>query len=274
VWEGVGIISFDDGAEYRGFIKNQVFNGKGRLRHQNGDVYQGEWKDGKAHGRGVFIQSQIKQLYEGEWREDEMHGQGVEVWEGGKMRYSGDFRFGKKTGQGVFEFEGHRYEGEFLDGQFHGLGKYTNPDKKRVLEGRFEENEMVEGRMFFEDGSYYEGELLKDEMHGKGVIYLASGLVFVGSFKHDKKHGTCMLYDLQNSSKQQEDWANGTRTNFIKTLATQDEIQRHIRNPTFFNSRSPSKVVSKQVSPQGSAKPAQRVLAAVGASRKMKMVVQ
>ena len=27
--------------------KNAQFNGKGRMTHANGDIYQGEWKDGK-----------------------------------------------------------------------------------------------------------------------------------------------------------------------------------------------------------------------------------
>jgi hypothetical protein len=35
--------------------KNGLFNGKGRMTHSNGDIYQGDWKDGKAYGKGVFI---------------------------------------------------------------------------------------------------------------------------------------------------------------------------------------------------------------------------
>jgi len=30
-------------------------NGKGRLIHADGDVYEGNWLNDKAHGRGVYI---------------------------------------------------------------------------------------------------------------------------------------------------------------------------------------------------------------------------
>ena len=50
VWEGIGIIQFPDGSTYQGMTKNAQFNGKGRMTHANGDIYQGEWKDGKANG--------------------------------------------------------------------------------------------------------------------------------------------------------------------------------------------------------------------------------
>ena len=55
MWEGIGIVTYTDGAEYLGFTKNKKFNGRGRLTHQNGDIYQGDWKEGKAHGLGVFV---------------------------------------------------------------------------------------------------------------------------------------------------------------------------------------------------------------------------
>jgi hypothetical protein len=43
-----------DGSLYQGFILNRQFNGKGRLTSSNGDIYQGNWKDGKIVGKGVF----------------------------------------------------------------------------------------------------------------------------------------------------------------------------------------------------------------------------
>ena len=40
---------------YAGHVKDKNMNGKGRMIYANGDIYQGEWKDGKAHGKGVFV---------------------------------------------------------------------------------------------------------------------------------------------------------------------------------------------------------------------------
>ena len=47
-FEGMGTMKFKDGSKYQGMSHNQLFNGKGRMTHANGDIYQGEWKDGKA----------------------------------------------------------------------------------------------------------------------------------------------------------------------------------------------------------------------------------
>ena len=39
VWEGLGTINFADGSVYQGQTKNGLFNGKGRMKHSNGDIY-------------------------------------------------------------------------------------------------------------------------------------------------------------------------------------------------------------------------------------------
>lgn len=95
--------------------KNQQFNGKGRMTHANGDIYQGEWVDGKANGMGVFVDTNGS-MYEGMWQDDQQHGYGTESWNYNKIKFTGEFIEGKKTGKGRFEFEGGYYEGDFVDG--------------------------------------------------------------------------------------------------------------------------------------------------------------
>ena len=85
------------------------------MTHANGDIFQGEWKDGKANGNGVFVDTSGS-MYDGEWQDDQQHGEGTESWNFSKIRFIGTFMFGKKTGKGRFEFEGGFYEGDFLDG--------------------------------------------------------------------------------------------------------------------------------------------------------------
>lgn len=45
---------------------NGEFHGKGQMTHANGDIYQGEWKDGKAEGTGIFYDKKGS-MYNGEW---------------------------------------------------------------------------------------------------------------------------------------------------------------------------------------------------------------
>ena len=45
-----GVIKFPDGSTYAGQTSNKQFNGKGRMTHANGDIYHGEWLNGRANG--------------------------------------------------------------------------------------------------------------------------------------------------------------------------------------------------------------------------------
>ena len=53
-------------------------NGGGKLLLENGDTYEGEWKDDQASGFGCLTTS--TKTYLGEWLNDVYHGQGVETW--------------------------------------------------------------------------------------------------------------------------------------------------------------------------------------------------
>jgi hypothetical protein len=44
-------------------------NGMGRLIHADGDVYEGEWKEDKAHGKGKYIHMDGAE-YDGDWIDD------------------------------------------------------------------------------------------------------------------------------------------------------------------------------------------------------------
>jgi hypothetical protein len=44
---GLGEIKFDNGDLYQGQTKDGLLHGRGRLTFSNGSIYQGEFKDGK-----------------------------------------------------------------------------------------------------------------------------------------------------------------------------------------------------------------------------------
>ena len=68
--------------------KKDKANGRGRMTHANGDLYEGYWKDDKANGFGFFIDTNNAR-YEGDWVDDIQHGQGIETWDNGGARYCG-----------------------------------------------------------------------------------------------------------------------------------------------------------------------------------------
>ena len=74
------------------------------MTHNNGDVYEGSWKDDKANGYGFFLDINSAK-YEGYWVDDQQHGEGVESWGelgGAQANYVGTFFKGKKNGKGRF----------------------------------------------------------------------------------------------------------------------------------------------------------------------------
>ena len=96
-------------------------SGEGRFEFACGDVYEGEWADGRYHGRGKYWSpSGAGDEYEGEWRADRPHGHGRYLW-----RSSGEV-----------------YEGEWHDGMRDGKGKVILADGT-VLEGHFECGEIT-----------------------------------------------------------------------------------------------------------------------------------
>lgn len=50
-------------------FKHGRANGRGRMTHANGDVYEGNWIDDKANGYGIFIDTNFAK-YEGNWVDD------------------------------------------------------------------------------------------------------------------------------------------------------------------------------------------------------------
>lgn len=139
-----------------GFNKNGQFHGKGTLIFEvntwgSTQFYEGEWKDGKKHGYGLY-KYYDGTIYEGEWKDGQHHGQGkinyggagdwgyIGGWKDGKKHgqgtyddvgcstYTGEWKDGKKHGYGVetLHYTGERYEGEFINGKITGSGKITD----------------------------------------------------------------------------------------------------------------------------------------------------
>ena len=59
------------------------FNGDGTYYYNNGDIYVGEWKNGKKYGKGVFSWKS-GDIYEGNWVEGKRSGIGLMIMQNGE----------------------------------------------------------------------------------------------------------------------------------------------------------------------------------------------
>ena len=63
-------IIFEDDSFYEGDMKDDVFDGKGKLYINNGDKYEGELKNNLREGKGICYYNNGDK-YEGIWNNDE-----------------------------------------------------------------------------------------------------------------------------------------------------------------------------------------------------------
>ena len=180
--------TYKNGDVYEGDLKNGAKDGEGKMTYKNGDVYEGEWKDDERHGNGKIIYG-IGGQYNGDWFMDVRHGKGELIFNNGKAIYNGEWNDDKQNGKGKFKMsDGSTYEGDFKDGMMHGQGKkiYSNGC---VYIGDYK-NHTVEGKGVFScpNGEVYEGDYKQGKRHGQGKMTYSNGEVYEGVWKDDKPY--------------------------------------------------------------------------------------
>ncbi|KAF0699416.1 Aste57867_10024 [Aphanomyces stellatus] len=172
----------------------------GKLRFANGDMYDGEWVDGKRQGRGTFVYADGSR-FTGEMVENLFHGFGSLVvadkqhpftgeWIKGST-YEGYFVHGKKHGKGLIVYgEGGSYDGEFQDNVFSGRGIrcYKNGDR---YDGEWRHGEWWgTGEWRGVDGASYTGEFQSGRFHHSGAHVFAHNLgTYDGAYRSGLQHG-------------------------------------------------------------------------------------
>jgi len=85
-------------------------------KYDHGDRYEGELKDGKRNGRGIYIYPDGSR-YTGEWRNGQKHGWGIYKWTNGNQ-YEGEWANGDRHGSGTLVFaDGGIYRGTWVNGK-------------------------------------------------------------------------------------------------------------------------------------------------------------
>lgn len=187
--EGQGTFEYrgddDDGRLlYDGAWVNKKAEGFGVMRWQNGDRYEGEWKDGMRHGQGSYSCKSTGGKYEGLYEKDQKSGKGKYTYSNGDW-YEGDWLEGLREGDGVYtwmeskEKKEERYEGNWEKGVKCGTGSFTY-ENGDVFTGPYKENNRQgKGQLVKTDGeirdeTYREGKLInfnvtkeKDGKEGK-----------------------------------------------------------------------------------------------------------
>ena len=168
---------------YEGIMLNEKREIKGTMTYINGAKYEGQWRNDKKNGKGIFTSSHyyncknsIGMKYEGEFREDKFEGYGVTNYTNGD-RYEGEWKNNKQYGKGVVTyFDGSKYDGEWKNGKFEGIGIF-----------------------YLKNGEKYEGRFHNNKYNGYGKYYYNNGDYLEGIFKNDYPRGNCLLHKNDGS---------------------------------------------------------------------------
>lgn len=181
--EGTGTLEYPGNDEflrqfYEGDFVNKKAHGKGMMRWNQGDKYEGDWQEGLRHGEGTYFSKANGFKYEGQYAKDKKHGKGKYTYPNGDI-YQGLWNEGVRHGKGVYKYkeDGGVYEGQWENGIKQGNGVYTFGSGD-VFTGTYDNNvRHGEGKLVKADGeerteNWKEGKLInfnitKEKRKGK-----------------------------------------------------------------------------------------------------------
>lgn len=213
---------------YKGYVRDGHPDGLGYMKYNNGDEYQGTWKQGKYHNIGLLCQGQDSIL--GLWEEGKLVGDALcrtndFIYEGGFVDniptgvgllvsadgsfYSGSWMDGKRNGIGdMFFANGDTYSGDWEDNEFHGVGKFTYTRYFSSYEGGWK-NGLQDGYGYYRSPSFaYRGEWEKGWMDGEGILVFKNGDRYEGTI-HENKIDGIGTYEYTNGNRYEGEFVSG-----------------------------------------------------------------
>jgi len=185
---------YDNGDTYEGEWRDGNRDGKGRYVSVSGWYYEGGWKENKKHGQGKYVRKDGN-VYEGEWLDGKRNGEGKYTCANDYV-YQGQWKDDKRNGPGkIVREDGSSYEGGWKDDKMHGQGKYIFDDMECFYEGQYKNGKKHGvGKYANENGIVYEGEYKNGKKDGQGIHTSPNGSIYEGKYLEGKKHGKGIIY--------------------------------------------------------------------------------
>jgi hypothetical protein len=185
---GYGEMAWENGQRYEGYFKNGLREGYGYMRYSTGNIYIGEWEENTQHGHGMlsFHEHPTQKKFVGEWKRNVREGYGT------LYQSDGTFKVGFwRKNQFVAEAE----KEQCLEGNCeNGWGTYAYNDYSLYI-GEFKDKKRHgQGTLIYKLGTKYKGSHVNDLREGFGVYYYAGGNKYVGDWKENKKFGQGEMY--------------------------------------------------------------------------------
>ena len=145
---------------------------------ENGDIHEGEIKDGRLNGNGKITFKMNGRILEGKFKDGYLTGKGKLITKdiGDQLIEIDDGEIatienGYLTGKGKITFSsGNILEGEFKDNKLNGNGKKLDSKKRYIERGTYENGKLVVGIRYLwnDDGTCYkfdvQGNIIQDNI--------------------------------------------------------------------------------------------------------------
>lgn len=209
IYDGEGVLYKNGQILYRGEFKNGVYDGTGTLYRGKLVYYTGGWKDGKYHGKGKGFIQKGNLTYRGVIIDGKIDDTDAFLYKNNILIFKGGIKDGKYNGQGVIFENGHvKYKGNFVNGKYDG-----------------------NGILYKDDVVYYNGEWENGVFDGKGVLY-ADGQEIHGTWSEGHLDDNSIVKQLKRS------YNIITNNEELNDSKPHEDDSKYINNSIFFDSLS------------------------------------
>ncbi|MBK6724889.1 MAG: hypothetical protein IPG58_16990 [Acidobacteria bacterium] len=171
-------------------LSGNCINEFGTYRFANGAIYEGNFANGKASGKGKVTYADGA-TYVGDFVNAKMEGRGIYLYANGNT-YNGGWAANLKSGQGTQTL---KQSGELYVGQFAG-------DKRNG-----------KGKAAYKNGDTYDGDWVNGLREGQATYAFPNGSYFIGGFKNDKQHGPGKQFNKLTGRMTEGTWKDGVFEN-------------------------------------------------------------
>ena len=163
-------------------------NGKEREYLINGNIliFEGEYFNGRKHGKGIEFYDNGKFKFKGEYLDGKRHGKGFEFYRDGTLKFKGEYLNGKAWNGVGYDNYGN-IENKINNGKGNVKALYDDNNLEFEEENLNQKRSEI-GKECYYRGIKYEGEYLKGKKNGKGKEYYNNNaLYFEGEYLNGKR---------------------------------------------------------------------------------------
>jgi len=180
--------SFSTKSIYEGEFKDDMKEGYGIEKYNDGSIYKGYYRQNLKQGMGILSlkKEKLNSIYEGEFKKDKIWGKGKFIWDN-KKQYEGDWENNEISGFGVLTENGINHIGYFSHDKKEGYGASFYTDKKFIILGKWI-NDLIEGIAIIFSMNYNNiNDLDKDNnVSEEKIVFMKEGNIIKSNLTEDE----------------------------------------------------------------------------------------